>query len=681
MFRIEDPYKLLLLCLLVGYGWINLEFHFSRIDIALVGIWIYDMISWGMHPLVGMDSLYRTTICFIGYLLLRNMRSEKQSTIFLKAFCFPSSIALCITLIAFVIFKDAIHIADFKNIYPFRFLFRPLGYVTNVWSSVLLFMLGIFTIGYFKVVKWRFFFSLLWICCSIAILLSFSRGAYIAWGSNVIIMLLLFDTWRKRLYFFVICLCIGGTIALLFPVETSTTCSMNKTILQRQSTKSRLTATESAIRAFPKNKWLGAGNGNYLLIVDKDLNQDSTQAYTSYAPNIIVQIMIEKGLMGLGIYIFLLTVVILSIWRQRHHTIVLVIGGVVLSVCVKELTMSVMLTDYLVLFLMYLLLAFLQMEQNCEQNLCEKQPAKPWKFILLISGGLCFAGCEIYTLRHFQNESYNQMSINAFNKGNYSEAIDYLEHTSQQTPYLINRVMLGINLPDSLFANYKACIEHSLELLKQDNKEDVYTIYLQTRILERKGKNDIACNILDSLVNAFPNNAVFCYELFSLLSKRGRISEALPYLKKSLVLLPRLIHVQRVRLLRTAVPHFFQEIIQDLISQQENSARSPDWYARCGYLAYCIGNDRIAQTWLNQSIKEQSNFAIPWLLLGKLHEKKESKEEADNCFRKYNLLTKGAFSNSTDEVNLSEVSILEQKILFWQYAMKIQDRYYSNLLF
>lgn len=41
-------------------------------------------------------------------------------------------------LVAYFVFRKSVLEVGFEDTYHFRFLFRPLGYVTNVWSEILL---------------------------------------------------------------------------------------------------------------------------------------------------------------------------------------------------------------------------------------------------------------------------------------------------------------------------------------------------------------------------------------------------------------------------------------------------------------------------------------------------------------------------------------------------------------
>ena len=64
----------------------------------------------------------------------------------------------------------------FEDTYHFRFLFRPLGYVTNVWSEILLLILG------WACLSCRRYASVFIFLTFTVIFLSFSRGAYVASG-------------------------------------------------------------------------------------------------------------------------------------------------------------------------------------------------------------------------------------------------------------------------------------------------------------------------------------------------------------------------------------------------------------------------------------------------------------------------------------------------------------------
>ena len=123
-----------------------------------------------------------------------------------------------------------------------------------------------------------------------------------------------------------------------------TTLSMNKTASQRQSTQGRMNATCSALNVFPLHLWFGAGTGNYTLAMDKELNQDTTQAYTTFAPNWVVQMLIEKGVIGLGLSVWLLACIVVQLWKARRNKVCVIAGCALWTLALKEMTLSTLLS-------------------------------------------------------------------------------------------------------------------------------------------------------------------------------------------------------------------------------------------------------------------------------------------------------------------------------------------------
>ena len=288
MFRIGDPCCLLLLCLLAGLCWKRPCFRLSGIDVAVMCICLYDVVDFCLHPYRGAEAAEASLTGLCCYFLIRSASAEG----FLKLLLLPVGAALTLTFVSFGMFAEAVQGAGFADTYPFRFLFRPLGYITNAWASVWLAVLGLLAVGYVRVPRWRIGFGLCWIAVSVALLLSFSRGAFLAWGVCALLTFFALRSWKLRAMLLAACLCIGAGICLLFPAETATTLAMNKTASQRQSTESRVNATEKAIDVWRVHPWTGTGNGSYTLSMDKALNEDTTRAYTTYAPNPVVQLLV-----------------------------------------------------------------------------------------------------------------------------------------------------------------------------------------------------------------------------------------------------------------------------------------------------------------------------------------------------------------------------------------------------
>lgn len=358
MFRIGDPCCLLLVCLLAGLGWKRPYFRWSGMDGVLMCICLYDAVDFCLHPYRGIEAAEASLTGLCCYFLVRSASAEG----FLKLLLLPVGAALALTFVSFGMFAGAVQGAGFADTYPFRFLFRPLGYITNAWASVWLAVLGLLAVGYVRVPRWRIGFGLCWMAVSVALVLSFSRGAFLAWGVCALLTFFALRSWKLRATLLAACLCIGAGICLLFPAETATTLAMNKTASQRQSTESRVNATEKAIDVWRVHPWTGTGNGSYTLSMDKALNEDTTRAYTTYAPNPVVQLLVEKGMAGIVLYGGLCMAVLVRWWKNRKDETACIVAACLIAVGLKEMTMSIALADTVVLVLLYVLLGILNKE-------------------------------------------------------------------------------------------------------------------------------------------------------------------------------------------------------------------------------------------------------------------------------------------------------------------------------
>ena len=563
MFRIGDPCCLLLLCLLAGLGWKRPCFRLSGIDVALVCICLYDAVDFCLHPYRGAEAAEASLTGLCCYFLIRSAPAEG----FLKLLLLPVGAALALTFVSFGMFAGAVQGAGFADTYPFRFLFRPLGYITNAWASVWLAVLGLLAVGYVRVPRWRIGFGLCWIAVSVALLLSFSRGAFLAWGVCVGLTFFALRSGKLRATLLAACLCIGAGICLLFPAETATTLAMNKTASQRQSTESRVNATETALDVWKAHPWTGTGNGSYTLSMDKALNEDTTRAYTTYAPNPVVQLLVEKGMAGIVLYGGLCMAVLVRWWKSRKDETSCIVVACLIAVGLKEMTMSIALADAAVLVLLYVLLGILNKETQihadfrrldnhkkieypqtshvgayrirpnaltnlcgCLQGVCDT-PLQPIRekadihdkksaficanlrfFPLLAIGMACIVGFNIVNFRVRKDKEITTQAVEALEGKRYAEAAALLEEASERKPAVINRAVLAAFTPDSLLPEgYAARAEQ--DLAREEDGADVYVTYLQAKLEAKRGGFVSAIGKLQGLAEAYPRNATFAYEL------------------------------------------------------------------------------------------------------------------------------------------------------------------------
>lgn len=601
MFKICDPAMLLLPCLLIVSIWQHNCNQISLIDFFMAGICLYDILQWCMSPFPGNIYAYTSIICFISYVLFRRL-SCKQSiqNFFLKLILIPIIIALGLTLASFAVFTQSVYQAGFSDTYFFRHLFTPFGYITNAWSSIYLPILGLLTIGFYRISGWRILFGALWVIAAVAMLLSFSRGAFIAWAIYVLCIFLSVSSWGKKLKFLGICLCISISMWLLFPSETATTLAMNKTTTQRESTESRFNTMEKAIGVFNENnRWTGSGNGTFSLALDKVLFQDTTHAFTTYAPNMIAQLLVEKGIVGLALYIGLgVSILIFCIKRNKQIEIWLT-GGCLLAIIVKEMTMSILLNDAIVGLLIYILIALLQTNNSIENI---HPISSSWKkYTLPLLGGICYTG--------------------------------FLASHPKEVPTLINRAITAIQKPDSL-QTHEQLNNLKMELNNADTSKDTYLLYIQAKLTLLGEEKEEAGILLKNLAIKYPRNASFLYDLSYALYQSGQKEDAAITLSKALWLKPRLLQTKEIKKLFATDSIMKYNVTNRLTSQLAEQENTPDAYARYGYLAYYLEQKDKAYLFLKKALDKQPNLSTPWLLIGNIYKEKGKEKEAKQCFKK-----------------------------------------------
>lgn len=684
LFKADDPYGgiLILFTSLLIFKPIR-HSRFSFIDISACLLWLYSLLSCfsSMNPFPAWQVSYNSTVCFCGYILLRKILSNSRSnSLFLQSIGLLTGIVVCLSILSFYIYEQSVKDVGFVDTYPFRFLFRPLGYITNVWSAVLIPLLGLASIGGYVTSEKRFWpwFFLLLLCLTIfSILLSFSRGAYIALCVYVVFFFLFVNSNKEKIKLLVSCVLIGGLIYGTYPSETMTTLRMNKTVSQQQSNEGRMDATQIALDIFQqeRNNMMGFGNGNYTLAIDKKANQDSNNSYTSYAPNFVTQLLIEQGLIGLLLYTVLIIGIIVKLWRQRNDAVCIIAGGTLIAVFVKELTLSTLLSVPIITFLCYILLALLQRKKK---EVTERLYFMDIWMTYMIYGIIClFYICfEYQYVRQERNNSYNLNSLSAFEKGNYQKAIRLIEQTDRQVPYLINRGVLYMdcysNDPQS---EYLRKAREALTEAKMLNTDDIHIDYLLAKLLVLQGSYSQAYSEIRKMVNCFPDNSLYQFELSRLLYNTGKKREAAVHLENAIYLTPGILNMDSVRKQAQADSGFYHLVVERLLDRYPNASDSPATFARYGYITYYNGHIQEAKKNLSYALSVLPNLFTPWFLLGKIYAEENKIEKADSCFRKHRLLVTGAFNFQPISSIPLERDLRTERELFVNYAVKFGNWY------
>lgn len=635
--------------------------QWTAIDVCLALLTVYDVIAclYASSPLDAFYSIFLSLSCLTAYFVARRLlASERAARIILQGSYWPVGIALLLAICSFFIFRRSVLQVGFLDTYPFRFLFRPLGYVTNEWAEVLLILLG--WVCLIRRYSGVFIFLTL-----LAILFSFSRGAYIALGVYVMAWLLLVTPKRQKLGLLAVCIGAIALTGLFFLAEMRTTLQMNRTVSQQQSTEGRITATEAGWDTFKERPLFGYGNGNYTFAVDGTLNQDSTLPYTSYAPNLFIQLLIEKGVAGLLLYIGLALAICRTMRKEWQQPESRIIACTLLALAAKEMTQATLLYTPFALFMVYVLLAFLQKKGIPSAKGENRRTA--WSYLLPGCVLVCFFSWQLFRFLQSRDQSYQQQSEAAWEKGEFSEAVRWMEQTGQYTPGLINRGLFYMQcFRETQEVKYLQAARQALQKAYCQQPEDIQIRYLQARAYMYGKDYDEAYSIIKKLAADYPKNSLYLSALSDVLYQKGEKAAALLPLINAIRYTPRLLTGPRIRDLQQTDPVFYHTLRQRLMASKPAAEDTPADDARYGYIARWCGDRAVSDVYLHKALGALPNLATPWHLLG------------DD--RKYRLLLYGAFHKNLLAAELPAEGEMTDELLFKMFYRAKFENWYGRSL-
>jgi len=257
--------------------------------------------------------------------------------------CF--AVFLSVTTLMFFVFH-AQKYSELGSLEQYKGFYRPFGMLSNDWATVLLCLLPFSTIAMLNADgKKRLWFAAANCLNITCILVSFSRGAYISLALFIIASVA-FSTMRSA---FRRTILLFGAItvlafALTLPVAGSvaTTIRMNKTVSQQKSVEGRLTKYTEALELFKKQPLLGVGGGNYTLAVERYCNAGQNDIFSPRCTNTYLQLLAERGIVGLCVYAALFAAVLLIAFRRARRDCAEagILLSAILALMFREVTFS-----------------------------------------------------------------------------------------------------------------------------------------------------------------------------------------------------------------------------------------------------------------------------------------------------------------------------------------------------
>lgn len=319
----------------------------SVADVLLAVITLQSIVAcfYSATPLPAFSTASASVFMFAAYLFQRSaIASGKSAGVVIHGYAVIFFVAILLAISTFVIYHNAVVRAGFHDTYHFRFMYRPLGYINNMWAEITIMMLGVSCLVADK-------FRIPMMCMAfMAVLLTFSRGAYISAVVFVAMSLLLVR--KKR---FVVDTLLSLAVAMVVvgafcKSDMMTTMRMNANTAQQKSVEWRVNKTFASAELIKERPLFGYGNGSYTLVTDGTAMSEDQNTFTNMAPNIAVLLLVENGVVGTVPYILLALWVLSMMWRYRRNMRISIAGCTLVALAVKEMTQATMSQTGVLLF-------------------------------------------------------------------------------------------------------------------------------------------------------------------------------------------------------------------------------------------------------------------------------------------------------------------------------------------
>ena len=446
----------------------------SLVDVIVGILWLYEGLQcfYTINETTTVSFFRFSTLMLMVYVVLRKVLGNVRCyTLFLQTIFVLGSVAVMITLFSFGIFYQSATDAGFTETYSLRFLFRPLGYNTNAWVTVLFALMGCTLLVCPSRSVGKNLRLLLWGVLWVALQLSFSRAAFIVLGLCFLSLFLLKEVWTEKLKLITVALVSVGVTTVCFPKETIATLQMNHTVSQQRSTQGRINSAHAAWKVFGERKMLGTGAGTYIQCIDKEYFQNSNQSYSSYPPNWVMWVLVEKGIVGGVLYSILVLAVCITVWKGRRKRNSLYAGIILALLLLKEMSLWTTVTTPMTAFMFCALLALLQTDNSVKVFPLAKVNV-PMHYFLI---GLCLMVClctHYYFHRFDENRKIMEQAFVAFEKGHQEEAVSFIEELENEMPWLINKGRFYMKCGQ--YREAKETLAKAMEL----QPEDVYVRFM-----------------------------------------------------------------------------------------------------------------------------------------------------------------------------------------------------------
>ncbi len=614
---------LLLLCL---YKSCTIKFGIFDIIIALLLLWEFMLGTFteGRNNCIGyLTTQYIfTAYYFILRLTLTDCTSVRRFLQFLSVFIFAVA---AVSLVSFGISRNQVYAAGFDSLYDFKHLYRPLGNLNNVWGTLMLVLSGMTAVALFGYgTKGKtFIFSLIPFALTIVcLLLSFSRGIYICLALYVLLLCENIFLSKGKVSVKIL-KCAGLVIftisaAAIHGEDSLRTARLVETESQQRSLENRMDALEHTVQALRANPLMGKGTGNYSLAVNESVYENGSDSYTNLAPNIVSQLLLEKGIVGTVLWalVYIAMAVQLAVCRHNDKKMQIFIYLFLTVVLVREMSIGAALTDRRILGAVAVLLALFQ--NNVIQD--RIRPARRvWKISYMITAAVFFCGlCLYYHIFRQDTRCYREYSA-AVDDGDSVAALRSLAKAR-------DNVAANVLASSANLALYKetgdrqfldSAERHIVRAISLSPGDAQLAAFRASVLLYLHGKYT-ALAVLDSLTARFPANTTYRLLTAGILYGSGDKSASMPHLVRAVISSPSILESRNWRVFANYDPETAGTVIRAIRDSIKERPEDPVLLSRFGKLLYLTGNVGKAEEYLSAAAILLPNLKTPWVCLAKI---------------------------------------------------------------
>jgi O-antigen ligase/Tfp pilus assembly protein PilF len=547
-------------------------------------------------------------------------------------------------------------IYGFDDFSQFRFLYRPLSFLSNEWVTISLCLLPfpfISLLLLWKNTLMRSVFVFIIGLLILNILISFSRAGILAFLSFVLLLNIFIYVNRlfsiKKLFFSNIAL-ITLLVIFAYCFSDSIQSSVQQTQSHQRSTDGRLRQWRQTIDVINSSPYFGLGSKNYALLGRSLQKEDLEYSFTGRVNNSYLQLLIEKGWIGFLLWLCVIGVLVLYSFQQfkkekdkLEKLIDSVIFSAICAVLFREFFFSSLFYNSGLLLLFFMLFVFNHKE--AVRGAAVQKSIVIGAIVLISSGAIYFyfrkpdsalfyaakgLSCERnlnFRISHSLLESCNNSLIDT-QQDSLMQAIQFYRKACQLSP------------ADAMF-------QHNLGWLYQINQQP-----------------DSAIIYLSQAIKLEPNVALYHISR-GLIEESLNLEKAFNLYRQAILLSPDIIDSQFFMNLRGRYPVEADGLLRsasDKLSERLSIQYSSILEAKNGKILLALGDIERAYQAFSHVTQIHPNLNRPWYYWGLIEYKKGSFDRMQICYKKslflspFDHLPLYAFAGYYEEIEEKEIS-------------------------